>query len=568
MKSIRTHLAALLFFALLALLFTFPLVLHLDDSVVGSQGDNLYFIWLIRWYQRAFFEGGGHPFFNPDMNYPEGWNLSTTDTTLATALPGSVFSLLVGPVAGYNLAMLLTFALSGWAMFAWVRHLTGSTSAALVAGVIFAFLPYRIAHFRIGHLNLSGTQWLPLYFWGLYSLVKLEARRYWQPAVLAGLSLGAIAFTSMYYLYFALLISAVFVPVVLIMLGWRQVRQPALWRQAGLFLLVAVPLVLLALRPFLILSGAGTIADREWEYARMYSASPADFLLPSTDHFLVGRWVGEHFNRDLWPEATLYIGLTSLVLAGVAVARARADRQRALIAAAVTAAALAFLLALGTDLHWNAQPIHGPDGPPMLLPGYWLFHHLPFYAKMRALMRVGLFALLFASLLAGLGADRLLRGRSPRARAALTVLLVGLVLFEFYPGPYSRELSPIPSRPVDAWLADQPGEGAVVQFPFPESEDQAQMLYSLVHQKSFVGGFFNANRPPQYQYISPILNEFPSNSQILPLLRDLRVEWVLVDTAAYPDLATLDDGIAGLGLKFDREIAGQRIYRLPPEAAP
>jgi hypothetical protein len=64
---------------------TWPLSLHLKTSVIGGMGDNIYFVWLIRWYQKVFLEGQGHPFFNPLINYPQGWNLSTTETALASA---------------------------------------------------------------------------------------------------------------------------------------------------------------------------------------------------------------------------------------------------------------------------------------------------------------------------------------------------------------------------------------------------------------------------------------------------------------------------------------------------
>ena len=106
-RNLLRHLGVLLFYAVLTVIFTFPLALHLTDSVLGGLGDNLYFAWLTGWYEHAFFEGGGHPFFSPVMNWPEGWNLSTTDTALATVLPGAVFSSFLGPIAGYNLAMML-----------------------------------------------------------------------------------------------------------------------------------------------------------------------------------------------------------------------------------------------------------------------------------------------------------------------------------------------------------------------------------------------------------------------------------------------------------------------------
>ena len=199
---------AVLFFLLITIFMTLPLVFRFTDLAAGGYGDGVYFIWLICWYQRVIFEGQGVPFFNPMMNYPEGWNLSTTDTALASALPGVPFSLLLGPIAGYNIAMAITFVLSGLFMYIWVVRLTGSKGAGLIAGTIYAFLPYRMAHFLAGHLNLSGTEWFPLFFMGFFEILHHPRPKRWWPPLLTALSLGMIALTSMYYLYFTLLISA------------------------------------------------------------------------------------------------------------------------------------------------------------------------------------------------------------------------------------------------------------------------------------------------------------------------------------------------------------------------
>ncbi len=54
----------------------------------------------------------------------------------------------VHQLLAYNLLLLSGFALSGAAMFLLVRSLTQHTGAALVAGFVFAFLPYRLHALR------------------------------------------------------------------------------------------------------------------------------------------------------------------------------------------------------------------------------------------------------------------------------------------------------------------------------------------------------------------------------------------------------------------------------------
>ena len=155
---------ALLAYLILAIAFTRPLWATLTNGIIGRIGDNIYFIWLVGWFKKAYFSLGVDPMNVWFLNYPAGWSLASTEIApaqLAIAVP---FALPGGETFGYNAALLISFALSGWFCYHWVASLTGSRRAGFLSGVIFACLPYRQAHFLAGHLNLSGTQWLPLFF--------------------------------------------------------------------------------------------------------------------------------------------------------------------------------------------------------------------------------------------------------------------------------------------------------------------------------------------------------------------------------------------------------------------
>ncbi len=486
-----------LYFAVMTVLMTWPLVLKMGNSMVGQMGDNIYFVWMIGWMKKALFELHANPFNVWFLNYPEGWNMAYTEITpaqLALAMP---FSFLGGPVFAYNMALLLTFVLSGLGMFLWVRRLTGRVDAALIAGTLFAFVPYRYAHFLIGHLNLSGTQWFPFYFMGFFELLGVSGRNdqpsafpgenahshsasrsWWKAALLTGVSLGLIGLTSQYYLYMALLVSAFLAFVYLAFLNRRRLLQPAFWRQALIAGVVAAPLVAVAVAPYVLLNQQGGLPDRNLGIVSMYSASPTDFVLPSTDHFLWGDWVGSHFDRDMWVEGTLYVGVVALALAVVGFLRRKQLGHRHLMALLLWGSALAFLLALGTNLHWNGQPvsIHTPaflsgliSRPeiPIPLPGYALFRYFPFYAKLRAFMRFGVFVIVFVCAAGGLGVGLAARaGKAALAagldRAAAGAGAAGFLPWSLHPiyqgaGPTGRSLA--------GPAAGQWGGGAVPVYP-------------------------------------------------------------------------------------------------------
>jgi hypothetical protein len=176
-------------------------------------------------------------------------------------------------------------------------------------------------------------------------------------------------------------------------------------------------------------------------------------------------------------------------------------------------------------------------------------------------MRFGIFVLVFADVLAGLGVAWLLSRVQNRWKYVLGIGLLFLVIFDFYPAPM-KEFSDIESRPIDAWLAKQPGNGAVVQFPFQLVENPDQVYYTLSYNKPFLGGFFNAFPPEQYQRIRPVLMNFP-NQESVELLKELGVEYVLVDSSYYPDFNQTRVNIENLGLHMLTISDSEYVFELP-----
>ena len=677
------------YFLLLTVFMTWPLVTVMGDKMVGQVGDNIYFVWMIGWFKKALFDLHVDPFNVWFLNYPEGWSLAYTEITPAQLLLALPFSLFAGPTFAYNAAHMLSFALSGLIMALWVRRLTDSHGAALLAGTAYAFLPFHFAHFLIGHLNLSGLQWFPLFFWGFFDLLltcyadrreashsvsestldgqvtpqtgrdpslsltpsrrpsgrmtdnrhadrteasrtdgertvdgssPVEAERdpslalrmtdnrhadrreasrnvgedtpdgqvvsqtgrdpslslrMTRSAILkTGIGLGLIALTSQYYLFMTGIIAAFIFVIYVIFINRPILKQKFFWMGWLIAALVSLPLIAAAVAPYVSLAGKGELPDRELGIVRPYSAGLTDFALPSTDHFLWGKWMGEHFNRDMWVEGTLYVGLVNVTLAVFAWVTRKKTNRKTLLFLMVAGGALALLLAMGTDLHWNGAPVEIPtpaflqarwDKPtiPIPLPGWVLFKYFPFYAKLRALMRFGIFVLLFICAAAGLGTAEILKRLSPRWKNAAAAGLITLMLFDFYPGP-TTEFTPVQARPVDTWLSQQPGDGAVVQMPFSIAEDQEHTYYTLIHGKPYVGGFFNAFPPAQYKRVKPILMNFPDKASV-ELLRELEVRWVLVDKSQYCDWNKTQGMIERFGFNLEAEPGGMAVFSIQVE---
>ncbi|MFV2044807.1 MAG: hypothetical protein ACC700_16425 [Anaerolineales bacterium] len=559
-------------FFLLTLAFTWPLLKEMGRAVVGQYGDNLYFIWLIGWTEKAIFEQHQSPLVSYLLNFPEGWRLASTESTLLMVLTGLPFSLLGGPTLGYNASVIISFLLSGVFTGYWVARLTGSTWSGIVSGTIFAFAPFRMSHFLVGHLNILGTQWLVLYFMAMFEVLAGTGRvRLWM--VIAITSLGLIALTSNYYLYMTLVLS---VPYVLA--GAALLRPPEASYGKSLFrsstvLLLAAPIVLIGVAPYLLAAVEGYLPVRPLGLSGMYSASPTDYLLPFTGHPLWGDSVGYRFDRSLWPEATLYLGVVSSLLALVAIVKRKTTSLGSnKMAFFVVIAIAAFILSLGSQFRWLSQPVivelpqalsflRSDDGSSLAMPGLLLYRYLPFYDSMRVAMRYAVYVILFVSLLAGSGAAWILSRSRLGLRVPIAIALVGLVILDFLPPAWS--FTEVKGRAVDDWLAAQPNTGAVAQFPLEIARDQEQLYYTLVHSKPIIAPHVDFDTP-QFIRVESSLKEFPA-AESIETLRELGVRYVLVDGNWYSERHLLDDiqlALADQGVKLINKVGDQYVYIL------
>jgi hypothetical protein len=557
------------------LAFTWPLPARLFSSVIGPfVGDNLEYVWKIWWVRHALFELRASPWLVPHVHWPHGYLLAYGEITpLHTVLMLPV-TLLIGEVATYNLAVLLSTWLSAWFTYLWLQDITGGRKwAASVGGLIFAFCPYRMARIA-GHLPLMSTEGIPLVLWGLE---RFWTQRRWRGGLLIGLGVSLSALSSWYYG----LALAILVPVY-----WLARARP--WRDwlAGRWFWVGVGvagvIVVTSVAPFLLpyaqvaASGRMRIPLQEADF---WSASLIDYALPNWRHPLWGVQVRRALTgqEGLLPYEFLLspgyvVGL--LALLGL---RQKTDPARRAIVAWVAAA---LVLSLGPTLHLlPGWPLRIPLPPAIAewLTGAltWVGSHslaserftlnagfsggtsvLPMPALlvrwfvvggagMRSWGRFSVFSMAGLAALAALalGANpRTSAGASPLPRyRKLAVFVLGiLVLFEFYTGPQSMVC--VEPRPVDEWLAQQPGDFAIVQMPLKVALSGPQMLYTRYHGKNIIGGY-GTYLPLLFEEQYPELAEFPSAAS-LDRLEAWPVRFVLVDREDLADHPGLADAMS------------------------
>jgi hypothetical protein len=163
-------------YVLLSLLLTWPLMLGLGRDVPGDLGDSLLNMWILAWgaehLPRLLVGAMSWPdFWNANIFHPDPLALTFSEHLFGQSLQILPIYWITGNIIlCYNLVFLSTFALSGFGTYLLVRDLTGNRWAAFFAGLIYGFLPYRVA--SIPHVQVMSAQWMPFALFGLNRFIS------------------------------------------------------------------------------------------------------------------------------------------------------------------------------------------------------------------------------------------------------------------------------------------------------------------------------------------------------------------------------------------------------------
>ena len=166
----RVGILVFLAYAALTLVMTWPLAPGIARDVPGDLGDALLNMWILGWGAETVprlltGQSGLGDYWNANIFHPEPLALGFSEHLFGevlTILP--VYWLTGNLILCYNLLFLSSFALSGLAMFLLAREFLGdaprAAGAAFIAGLIFAFIPLRIA--QVAHIQSLHSYWMPL----------------------------------------------------------------------------------------------------------------------------------------------------------------------------------------------------------------------------------------------------------------------------------------------------------------------------------------------------------------------------------------------------------------------
>jgi hypothetical protein len=497
-------------FVLLAVVKTWPLVGHFG-SRLGAQGtDAVSHLWVLAWGVHGL---ATQPLrlFDGNLAYPLERSFAFTDHFLGVLpLFAPAYVLTGNAVAGFNTAMLLSWALAAFGASALAWWWTRRWAPAIVAGTLFGFAPLRLS--QIGHLQLLTFFWAP---GALLFLDRFLRARRW-------CDLWAFAFCIWLQILSSFYLGMMLLVAVLVYVGYyawavdRTLLGRAMTTRVAAFLVASVVVLLPFHYAFLEVQRAWRVA---WTPGAMvgYSADVQSYLSapPLVNDVYVSLFrpvtpVGSH-ERLLFPGLIL----PALVLLGSfarvhGIPEREVRRARRLFGLLLV---VAFVLSLGPYLVVWGFNTRVP------LPYLGLYYVIPGWSAMRVPARFAFLVLLAAVPLSALGVqvlvDRvtaLLPQAAPRrwAPTVVGVVLVGLFLVELGAKPHPIQAVPVGDGvpEVYRWLARE-RPGPIVEIPVGLADREQEYLYlSSVHWLPLVNGR-TSFAPSSHDDVKAVLAELP-----------------------------------------------------------
>ena len=565
--------AAFAICVLLAIAHTWPLALDPGRHSRNDNADTQLNEWIMAWVAHQLPRDPLH-LFAANIFYPAKDALAFSEPLIVQGVMGAPLAWAgASPVLVYNVILILGFALTAFATYVLVESWTGSLSAGLVAGSLFAFNTHTLT--RLAHIQGIHLYGLPL---ALLALDRLIRGGSYRPALGLALWLAVLAYSSGYLVVF----TAVLVAVVLMTRAaeWLPRARAVVPRLAVAAVVAAVAIAPVYL-PYRRAAREQHMV-RTLDVIKEYSATPAGYLASAgTLHF--STWSGRFF-KD--PVDSFFPGFVALGLAGLAIASAVRRRSphgnplRARVMMLAALGATGVVLSLGT-----ATPVYG-----------WLFTVFPPMQGLRAAARFGNLFLLAVAVLAGLGVATLppraidcaqaKEGRShegadegPRFRLPwpgrgrrqaqggwLAIVLVVLVNVEALRAPF--RYTPFNGIPgIYRLLASEPGPVVVAEQPFfprwAVFQNAGYVLASTTHWRPLMNGY-SGYTPASYQRYAESFWYFPEDWAIRAM-KDAGVSHVVVHVEAFH--RDHQPVLEALAKRTDFELMavgrdGVRLYRL------
>jgi len=472
-------------YGVLTFVLTYPVALRMNTDIPGG-GDAWHWMWIL-WYTKSAIlspkPGMGLTYTNY-IFYPEGIPLMPFPSAFNQLLSIPLQSILDLHVS-YTVLWLMSFALGGYGAYLLVKYLTEDKIAAFISGAAFAFSPYHFAH-ASGHMGATTVEWIP--FCALY-LMKMFKEKGLRNSIYAGLFFILVAMSDLQYMVFM----GVMAGLLLAYEVWCALKSKCLKSEALPILkryVVFASISIMGILPIVYhMVSSGELALKvEPSEAITYSADLLGFFIPSTLHPIFGGIV-EPFYRSFTgnpSESTTFIGYTVLLLSFIALLRLR---KRGEVRFWIISSAFFTMISMGPILHVCGETKFTAFDVAIPLPYIVLYHLLPPLENCRTVSRFFVIAVLSFAVLSGFGLSHILSKLRNCKKYGLSILLLGLIVFEFMVAPFPTSFVDKPS--FYKKISKEEDRFALLEIPRLDYDAEVKfMYYQTIHGKPIVGGYY------------------------------------------------------------------------------
>lgn len=482
MRNKRSSFTALVLFAILTILMTYPTVFHMGSGV-KDLGDPLLNTWIMAWNAHKILDLDVKDYFDANIFYPHKRSLAYSEHLFTQSLIALPLLLITqNPVFAYNFCLLFSFLTSGVGMFFLARYLTRSSYAGMVSGIIFAFSPFMFAH--LGHMQIITAGGIPLAFLFLHKFFASERYKY---LLLFTLFFLLQVLANGYYAMYLSLFAGLY--ILFDMVTKKRYSDWRFWIKIAIFLFI----VLAVAGPFF---SQYALVRSEMGFVRKITsyASVKSFLAASPLNLIYGDLTMK-FSKT---EGQLFPGILAFILAvfGVLYTARKGQRRKPPVEKHVWIyLILLFLSVLFT---------FGPNGPYI-----FLYKYVPGFDGLRVASRFHIMVMFSLAVLAAFGTKAVLASLCLKKRhSCLVVIFLSCLLLVEYvsiPIPVERVRVKEDIPEVYKWLATQKDDFALIELPLPKLEERIakiecpRMHHSTYHWRKLVNGYSGFFPPVYYE---------------------------------------------------------------------